>query len=215
MKTTLKLNIISNSDDRNTPVNSTKMIVIFIISVAAYFNGFAQNKFGIEAVSTITGSGHGTQYSPRIFYNHQKSTISIGAIIQKQKPHLSGAQIEYQYSLYGGDQDIRNERLELFCFINSIYNYAYLGKNEIKREESLCSDKNKSFIDFKYKTIENYVGVGLKLKITNNILWSNAIGLGVYHSFENNDNNYHAQQDFVILLRTGLSVSFKNKNIKK
>ncbi len=210
MKTSTKINMSSNNNTKSCLVNPAKIILVLTMVCVIYLNGMSQNQFGIEAVSTITGSGHGTQYSPRIFYKHQKSTISIGSIIQKQKMHLSGWQAEYQYHLSGNNKGEASERYELFCFINSIYNNGYLSSNEIKKEEMLSSDKSNSYINFKYKTVENYIGFGLKLKLINNLWWSNAVGFGGYYSFENNNNMYHEQQSVSLLLRTGLSFHFEN-----
>lgn len=204
MKTVSILNILSNNDNKYSLVKSIKITLAFTMLCVVCFNGNAQTQFGIEATSSVTGSGQGAQHSPRVFYKYQKSAVAIGPIIQKQGLNFSGLQIEYQYNLYGDDHDIITDNLELFCFINSIYNNTVLSKNEIKREGILSSDKSNSFINFKYKTVENYIGLGLRLKITNDLLWLNAIGFGAYYSFENNHNVYHNQKGVALLLRTGL-----------
>jgi len=180
--------------------------------------------FGIGTTSTITSSGHGTFYSLRVQYTSKRTTLSFGPVVQKRNMNLSGFQAGFEYTLFadGITEDMGNDfenysnlerKVELFAFASSIYNNsAYLSKSEIRMECSNSEEKTKSFEDLKLKTFENYTGVGLRIKFTDQLKWTNSIGVGGYVTLSSTNEMTRERQAIGLLLRTGLTYQFGKSN---
>ncbi|HWY33492.1 MAG TPA: hypothetical protein VNX68_02525 [Nitrosopumilaceae archaeon] len=179
------------------------------------------NSFGVAFTSAITGSGHGTSYSPRLFFKSNRNLFSAGPVIQKRNFHLSGVQIGYEYTVFDGKASNRfgsdfenysrkDGKVELFMFLSSSYLYsAYLGKSEIKMENGMSNDRIPVSIEhFKFKTIENYTGFGMRIKFTEQFKWYSAVGFGGYMTLDGPCDKHRNKQDISLLLKTGLSYQF-------
>ena len=177
-----------------------------------YFVSNAQKQLGVGISTRISGNGFGATYSFKLMYKNNRSLFGISPLIQKQNFNLYGMQVSYEYTFFGDNISHKKNRLELFCFLNTSYNNGIQKKLQLKTE-GVNNDNARINTNGKLKTIENYGGFGLRIKMSNNFLWTNSIGFGDVYTinhccFKNIEQNYT-----VIMLRTGLIYRFSiNKN---
>lgn len=208
----------------------TLLLLLLLSSGKAQAQNMIKGKIGFSISSTVTGSGHGTNYSPQIHYNFKNNSISVGPNIQKRLSHLSGVQFNYERTVCTGydyedgenidtllinesfDDDMYNDEpynknVELFLVVNTIYHYsANLSEATITGEPSLAGSST-SLSDFKYRTLESYAGFGLRIRINDNLKWSNNIACGAYISSKG-PCLARMQKDVSLLLRTSLCYTF-------
>jgi hypothetical protein len=164
-----------------------------------------KSHFGISVSGIATADGFGLQFSPSIYYRSNRSSCMLGAIIQKQKMNVSGAQFTFEYTLMKVEED-ELKRLELFCFLSGMYQAnALLGKNALWLENRVNPEHSVNTSHFRFKTLEAYLGFGLRTKVCKHIQWVNCIGFGGYKSFEFPDHLYYAKHNVGLICKTGIS----------
>lgn len=168
---------------------------------------------GFIASSMISGNQYGGQYSPMMYYKKDRRTYAIGPVIQNKSLNLSGMKFNYEYTLVGldapGDEGYY-KNLELFCFVAAAYYYkALLGKRAVWEEHMANQSYEGDVSKLRFKSMEIFGGVGLKIKLVKNIKWVNSVGLGRSESFAFPDHLYHDAINIGVILRTGISFDFK------
>lgn len=195
---------------------SLKGICIVALSLLVSTNAVSQTKkthFGVSASSSLSGAGFGTMYTPGVYYKTDKTKIELGLNIQKRKFNMSGMQVNFEYILFDDQKGCYNDGLmgdlELFSFATVRYNSsAYLSKGQIGREKKINPDNNRSFDNLKFSAIEGYVGLGLKIRVVDNLKWSNSIGFGGWKTLSGDKSLYREYNSVSIALNTGLSFDF-------
>lgn len=170
-------------------------------------------KFGISATSSISSDGFGTMYTPGVFYQKNNCKIELGMNVQKRKLNISGMQVNFEYTLFDDSKGCYEGSLagdmELFAFSTIKYSSrAYLSTSQIKIEKMIGKDSNILYEDLKYTAVEGYVGLGLKVKLSNKLKFNNSIGLGGWKTLEGENCLYRNYDGVSISLTTGLSYDF-------
>ena len=193
-----------------------KRICIIALSLCLNYNLLSQSepaKFGVSANSSISGAGFGTMYTPGLFYQKNDCKIELGMNVQKRKLNVSGMQVNFEYTLFDDSKGCYEESLagdiELFVFSTIKYNSnAYLSTSVIKKEKMINKDDKIPYENLKYTAIEGYVGVGLKIKLTENLKYNNSIGFGGWTTLKGENGLYRDYDGISICLTTGLSYDF-------
>lgn len=191
---------------------ATKLIVCtLLLSKAGLAQLDKEHAFGISASSMVTCSGFGTIYSPGVFYSSGKHLVEAAPLFQKRDAHLSGARLNYEYTVFDGarvaNNEYGNENLELFFFGGVNYHCsAILSKAQIRREEMVARHKESAIVfeNLKYKALESYAGFGLKRKLSKKIKWSNLIGFGGWQTLKGEKNIDREYAGPGIILKTSL-----------
>ena len=214
MKTTTSYNEMSEIETLIRLKKIIKTIIFLLLFFFVFLISNAQNQFGVGISTRISGNGFGTTHGIKLMYKHNRSIVGISSLIQQQNYNLCGIQVSYEYTLFGNNISYEKNRLELFCFLNSSYNNGFQKKSQ-QRNQDVNSDNNNVNINNKLRTIENYGGFGLRLKISQNFSWINSIGFGHIYAINSCCFKYVETNATAILLRTGFSYSFnvhkKNK----
>lgn len=189
------------------------IIVLLLISNIGFSQG-ARIHFGISAASSITGSGFGIQYSPGVFCKFGNKNIEIGAIIQKRNFNASGVRVNYEYTVFDGENlqygEEGNRNLELFFFSTIIYEHAAkLSSAQIRLERKVSrAESAKEYDKFEFNAIEAYEGFGLRIKLSNRLKWVNSIGVGGWKTFFGERSLDREYNSVGLFLRTSLSYQF-------
>ncbi len=169
-------------------------------------------KFGISAMSSISGNGFGSEYSPGVFFIKGRKRLETGVMIQKRGLNVSGYRVNYAYTVFDGAilKDEGNHNLELFFFLDGIYhNNAKLGISQLRLENQVKKRGSTiKFDELRYKSAEGYTGFGLRIKITDHLKWANAIGIGGWGTLYGEKKLDREYQGFGIMLKTNLTFQF-------
>ncbi len=91
-----------------------KRILVCSTLMVCCFNTEAQdekkgdpNKISLIASSVISGNGHGAIYIPQLGFGRNRTTISMGACLQKQSMQFNGARIAYSFLLNAKNKSIK------------------------------------------------------------------------------------------------------------
>ncbi len=212
---------MKNLKNKNVAILNRAKSILFGLSflfIAEY--GFCQGpviehnqNLGFIASGMISANQYGGQYSPMLYYKKTRRTYSIGPIIQNKTLNLSGVQFNYDYTIVGEDaigNEAYNKNLELFCFITtSYYRNASFGKKAVWEEHMANQGYEGDVCKLRFKSLEFFGGVGLKIKLFKNIKWVNSMGLGSSASFNFPGHLYHDAFNTGLILRTGISIDFK------
>jgi hypothetical protein len=203
MKTTKHLQILRSY---------IKTVLISAMLIASTLDSSAQNPFlSFQIARDISGSGLGGNVCPSISLNFNKSTISLGPNFQRRKMNFSGIQANYRYSVATN----YNEKLELYFSGNfTVQTSAYMSKGNVEIEKSCHSEGVINYAELRYKVIEGYAGIGLKVNPTKNLSAGFSAGLGVFDTLNKNYDRemYRQKSGFVLQTRFVLIYSFKTKN---
>jgi hypothetical protein len=223
----LKANeFISNSPDSRCYRLNINLILFLIVFSILSQKGISQkyrhvpvyvpkNHLGCTFLVIASANGYGLQLCPSVFYKSNRHIFQVGAIIQKQKMNVCGAQVGYEYTLMREDDD-ELKRLELFCFLNGSYHAnALFGKGALMVEERADPELGANADQLHFKSAEAYVGLGLRTKVCKNVQWVNCIGGGAYTSFNLPDYLYHAKRNFGLILKTGISITLEHTTFHK
>lgn len=240
----MKVKTNSKKEQSTSGINNKEIIVLVITFVLlvlflllsageAKAQSPIKGKIGVSISSTVTGSGHGTNYSPQIHYNFKNNSISVGPNIQKRKSNLSGVQFNYERTVCSRRDDTEfedeeafdslfisesfeddfysnqpyNKRVELFVTANTIYHHAGNLNQETITGEPDSKNPTIDLSTMKYKTLESYVGFGLRIRLNDNLKWNNSIAYGGYISSKG-PCVFRMQKDVSLLLRTSLCYTF-------
>lgn len=191
-------------------------IIIFCMSgYNAISRTIPPGYFGVRGSAAISASRFGTMYSPALTYRSGRSTLSVGATLQKKdKFSLSGFQLTYEFTLLDPllQRDCNLEWLEVYSFMHLGYHdRVYLGK-QVCDEERFCNKELKTDpAQLKLKAIEGYAGFGCRIKLYKNLKWFNAIGLGGYNVLNSTEGLFYNKSAVGLMVKTGLSYQFEKR----
>jgi hypothetical protein len=184
-------------------------VLIFSFQLSAQSQLKKRKVLGVRAYSTITGSGHGSFYTPSIYVTSGRSLYSAGLVVANKNTHLCGVQGSYEYLLNGQDYYGGRRRTELVAFGAIMYRPACaLSENAIALEDKENIPMLRSE---RFSTFESYAGVALKIRIIKNLQWANSIGMGAYYSPNLPGDLYHERSAVCLQLRTGLYLNFSKR----
>lgn len=195
----------------------TALIILFVTVLFIFvtiMSSAASNPISLRLTNKISGGGLGSSYSPELVFNFNRSSISLGANIQKRKTNLSGINAEYQY--YTGKQ---SEKVNVFFYGDAQYHHsAILGKSSCNLEERVSDDLFNNHAAMNFRVVEAYGGFGLR--INHNSLFSSqfSIGTGMYHTLDRNYNDLKLYRDktaMVLQLKWSVTYNLYNYAAKK
>lgn len=205
----------------NTFSNSLKKVLLSLIVLSLLIASnytFAQNtlkgSFGIRGTASISANRFGTLYCPSLYYRSERNLLSFGVIFQERNSYATGLQLNYEYTLVdpSKDLDCNLEWLELYAFLNFNYHYnAFLGKSVCDEERYSNKELTIDPAKIKLEAIDNYVGFGLRIMLTQNIKWFNGVGIGAFNVFNVPDELFYNNRGLGLLLRSGISYQFGKK----
>lgn len=176
-------------------------------------NIYRKTYIGTSFYGQVSANGYGSSYSLMPFIKTGRRSLFAGPVIGKRKFQLSGFQANYTYSLTGPDAPGYIEGMpELFVFVNGAYHFnARLGKRTLQEED--CANPFSKELDaasMRFRSIEVYGGVGLRIRFANHFKWVNAVGLGGYHTFDFPEKQglFYSQRNAGLVLRTGIMYEF-------
>lgn len=194
-----------------------------MISAISFFlfmgNSFAQDglpphhtSVGISLRTEVCADGYGGKYLPGLFVTKGRKYYGLSAVLQTRNSNLAGFQFNYNYALTGEVVSCDRSEPELyFSFAASYHHNGMLGKRAIK-DEGMANPASCEFdvANACFKSVEAFVGFGLKLELFKNFKWSNAIGVGGYTSlFTPIRGLYYESSALGLRLSTGVTYSFK------
>ncbi len=197
----------------------TKMLLLAVSFIFSLEYGICQQYSLVQkkniglAVSGMVGpDGYGILYLPTVYYKKNRNSYFMGPVIQNQKMNVSGAQLNYDYSIVNEGEGYY-KRLELFCFVKALYQgNALLGKQTLCVENLANAENAKNASQAHFKSIEFYAGFGFKIKLFDNIKWVSSIGTGGYTSFNSPSRFYYAEYSghhLGIMFNAGISIDLK------
>jgi hypothetical protein len=196
-------------------------LIVFSLLIAST-NTFAQNtlkgNLGIRGTASISANRFGTLYCPSLFYKSERSLLSFGINFQERNSYATGLQLNYEYTLVdpSKDLDCNLEWLELYAFLNFNYHYnAFLGKSVCEEERYCNKELTVDPGKIKLKAIDNYIGFGIRIMLTQNIKWFNGVGIGAFNVFNSPDELFYNNKGLGLLMRTGISYQFGRKTQSK
>jgi hypothetical protein len=195
---------------------TTKFSVILCLSALLLTNGLkAQFKVkgnaGIRGSGTLSANRCGTILSPSLFFISGKSTVLAGVTMQRDRRHVSGFQLGYEYTLLDPDvnPDCNLSWLELFGWINgSFHRNIYLSKSMCEEQRRGNPELSVNVEELTFETVEAYGGFGVRIDLLRNLKWFNAIGIGAYNVFNPHPDLYYNKNGVGLMLRSGLSYQF-------
>lgn len=185
---------------------------IFTIILTGSLNaliGQSGSTWGISACTQVSANGYGGEYNPALFLKKGRMTWFAGPTIQNQKFNVSGGKVAFNYALNDMQEDETN--LELYAFANAAYHWnALMGRTTLRNEEMSNSEyQGPCFKEITFKSVEVFAGVGLNYRIFKNISWTNAIGLGMNHSFDFPCHLYYQANNVGLMGKTGIVINLK------
>lgn len=194
-------------------VNAFSLITMLCVLVSG--GASAQKSkpaLGVSLTSSLTGIGFGTQYSPGLFLVSGKKRIEAGPVFQKRDMNFTGFRANFSYTVYDGATALYpgNEKLELFFYNEAIWhNSAKLGKSQMQLEKQVSRNELKvDLAALSYKAVEAYAGFGLRIKLTNQLKWGNAIGVGGWHTISGEKDLEREYNSMSLVFRTNLTWQF-------
>ena len=205
-------------------MKTQRVFSVLVLAISFIFAGFechaqdtASSKpmsFGLGYYRYVSGSGHGTGNVPVLLLERGKSRLLLGPNFQNvHSAHLSGAYAGYEYTFTVGDYGE-----ELFVNSNVIYHQsAYLSKKFVAAENKLHSPYgsnaySEEFKNLKFRTVEYYIGLGLRKEIEENFKFSAAIDVGGYSTLWKSDPKiklyFRNPSDICLMLQAGLTYQF-------
>jgi len=196
-----------------TLVGRSLILAIFLFMNTAFAQTESKKnkvKAGAVLFSQVSANGYGGQTLPMFFMSKGRRSYFLGPTIQNRLFNLSGLQFNYTYALTGpkiAGHDACEP--ELFVFICGAYNFkAYLGK-AVLREELLTNPlaEERHVAAMRFRSTEAFAGFGLSFRLFKKFRFTNAIGLGGYHSFGFPDKSslYYNSSNIGLVLRSGIS----------
>lgn len=219
MKTTTTTN---NTQSANTFKGISKLFILLII--AGTMNAQTRSKspylFGVAVGSHISGNAHGTILDASVGLYNGRNVFSLGACMQKRTMQFSGARFNYMRILTGKENfsekapsyGYDDSKLQLFCYANMEYQHqAALCYNAVKQEETLTQNQSEypsNANAIRLSTAEVSAGLGLNIKLSKQLVWSNYIGLGVYSHLNYTPGMYCEKTAPVLTLGTSFKLNY-------
>jgi hypothetical protein len=129
----------------------------------------ARSKYGLELSQFITESGFapGTEVIVTVFPDNIKN-LSFGLYFCPERKKITGVTIHQEMTLKKFACD---KRVTPYAFFNLIYRRTKIRDN---------ADKGDTGEFGMYKSIEHHLGVGVRIKIANDLYFKGAVGYGLY-----------------------------------
>jgi hypothetical protein len=195
--------------------NKTVFILSICLALFLSFNAQAQTNlkgnFGFRVSNTISANRCGSIWASSLSYTVGRKTLYGGVMMQKNKLHLTGMQLGFEYTLLDPNlnQDCNLDWLELYAWINSGYHdNVYVNKYVCEEERRGNPELKLDIENHSFKTVETYGGFGVRINILKNLKWMNSIGIGGYRVLNPENELYYNHQGIGLMLRTGLTFQF-------
>ena len=149
-------------------------IIILIIVIAGVKGQTADTvkkaRYGLEISQFITESGFATgmEIIITVFPDNIKN-LSLGLYFCPERKKITGVTIHQEMTL---KKYSCNKKVTPYAFFNLIYRRS--------RIKEVLADKNKSGDYGMYKSIEHHLGIGLRIRIVNDLYIKSALGYGLY-----------------------------------
>jgi hypothetical protein len=165
--------------------------------------------YGFNFMGIASGSGHGVNLNPGLYYRFKRNALSFGPNVQQENMNVSGIQSSYHHYLAANSRDML-----LYYHVNMIYHVkANLGPVSSDQYQSLHGAPP----GFSYNTFEHYMGFGIKKLMSDNIHVDGGIGVGAYYTMNSSEMvsrpPFRADNDFSLMIRLGLSYDLKKKKL--
>jgi hypothetical protein len=127
-------------------------------------------RYGIEISQFITGSGFatGTEVIVTVVPDKIKN-LSFGLYYCPERNKITGFTIQQEMTL---KKFTSNKRVTPYAFFNLIYRRS--------RIREVLADKNEQGEYGMYKSIEHHIGIGLRIRILDDLYFKSAAGYGLY-----------------------------------
>ena len=151
----------------------TGLIILLIVITgvkAQTADTMKRSRYGIEISQFITGSGFasGTEIIITVSQNNMKN-LSLGLYFCPERKNITGITIHQEMTL---NRFSAHTRVTPYAFFNLIYRRSKI------REEQV--DKNVLGEYGLYKSIEHHLGIGLRIRIAEDLYIKSALGYGLY-----------------------------------
>jgi len=201
----------------------------FILIMICFSTINAQNTekspylLGASVGSHASGNSHGTIYDAGVGLYNGENVFSLGACMQKRSMKFCGASFQYNRILTGKEDFAAKEsryaidpsKLQLFLYSRIEYvNNAELSYNAVKKEETLVKNQSEVPVNcnnIKLSTIDLSAGVGLNIRLSKQLVWSNYIGFGTYYHLNYTPGMYCEKASPVLVLGTALRLNYFNR----
>ena len=221
-KSTMKKSTIANA--KTTLLNISFLITMLVTFsngklIAQKDQKNARLNLGFEA--SVSGNSHGTLFTPYVGINKGRSSINIGANVQKRSWKLDGAKLFYSYVLTGyknnvhdidttwnddGEEVIINNRLQLHFL-----SYVQYMDNASSCNYTLPVDETpgyevKKSAPLHISTAEAGVGIGLRIKVLKKLYWRNFVTVSYFQHLNAPENMYQDKSGVMLTLGTGFNI---------
>lgn len=177
---------------------ATSLIKILLLNIFLVAPQFVKSQtffLSLQVARDVSGSGLGGNVCPNIALTLSKHTVSFGPNFQRKRMNFSGLQFNYRYSA------AKNEKLELFFSVNIIrHENAFLSKVSCEIEENSHLENPTILENKKFKVVECYAGIGLKVNLTKNLNIACSSGIGMYYTCNKDyDNTLYREKSAVVM----------------
>jgi hypothetical protein len=153
--------------------NFTVLVILAVLFTGV--NGQTEDtlkrtRYGVEISQFITGSGFmsGTEFIVTVFPDNIKN-LSFGLYYCPERKKITGITIHQEMTL---KKFSSGNYVTPYAFFNLIYRRS--------RIREVLPDKNELGEYAMYKSIEHHLGIGLRIRIVNNLNFKFALGYGLY-----------------------------------
>ncbi len=191
-------------------------------------------KIGIALGTSVSGNGHGTIYIPQLCLNNNRSTLMLGACMQKRAMQFNGARVAYSYILSGRtkqeineDEDDTTDVVQFFggsdlnepngpaqeARVNfKVYVYAeylkdnLLSQSMLKMETHVNRVEGQNWGKTRLNTLEGGLGVQIGVRVAKNIYWNSFMAASFYYHTKYIQNMHHEKYSPCITLGTNITI---------
>jgi len=152
-----------------------KAILVIALVIPAILTGYTQQagvRFGIEANQFVIQSGFGTSTELKVFVQDENGKrLSLGMYYDSKLNNIGGISTSFIQMLRNHRKSV-NTLLEPYIFYNFIYRKTTIT-NTISSENYIVAAGT-------YKSMEHYIGFGLRTNITKRFYSTAELGYGLY-----------------------------------
>lgn len=187
-----------------------KTLIVLSVCTIYSLDSVAQKALmSFEIASDITGSGLGGNVCPSFALTYKKNTLSVGPNFQVQKMKLSGIQANYRYSAAVS----YNGKRELFFLGNLTYHSsARMGSGYVDIEESSRPEMSCNYEEMRFKVVEGYAGIGLKINHNEKFSTGFTAGMGAFNTLDKNYDKEMFRQKASVVAQFRVFVAFNLNN---
>lgn len=199
-KTKLQLNLSSKM----------KLGIIGFILITLTIKSSAQNSFlSFQVSRDVSGSGLGGNVCPSLMFTKNQHTFIVGPNFQRKRMNYSGMQSSYRYTVAKN----YNKKKELFI-VGSIlmHSSARMSDTYIEIEKSCNSESTYNYDVLRFKVVETYAGIGLKINPTKNFSTLFSVGMGGFNTLNKDYNKEMYREKSAVAMRLNFSIIYKLHN---